>query len=66
MEHYPLYLAGALVNTSDSLEVQNPYSGKVIAHTRLAGPDELETAIQKAEEAKKPMRDLPSGQKYTI
>lgn len=63
---YKIYLAGQFVNTNQKLDVENPYTGKVFASTYLAGKDELETAIAKAQKVQNEMKNLPSFQKYEI
>ncbi|MGN6484706.1 MAG: aldehyde dehydrogenase family protein, partial [Thermomicrobiales bacterium] len=44
----PIFLAGDWIETDRELAVTNPYDGSTIATTYLAGPDELERAIQAA------------------
>ncbi|MEE4257766.1 MAG: aldehyde dehydrogenase family protein [Bacteroidales bacterium] len=63
---FQLYLGGDFCSTKDQLPVINPFTGKTIAHTYLAGKAELDLAIEKALEVKENLIDLPSGKKYTI
>lgn len=66
MNTYKIYLAGQFVSTAQKLDVENPYTGKVFASTYLAGKNELETAIAKAQKVQNEMKNLPSFQKYEI
>lgn len=47
----PIFLAGEWIETDRELPVINPYDGSTIATTFLAGPDDLEKAIQAAVDA---------------
>lgn len=64
MKSYKIYQAGSFIETGTPLEVVNPYTAEVFARTWLAGPDELETAIQRGKEAEEEMKELPSHRKY--
>ena len=59
-------MAGRFTKTVNELVVHNPYDGKVVAKTWLAGKDELEEAILKGKAVEKEMRDLPSYKRYEI
>ena len=61
-----IYLAGEFVTTDKKLVVTNPFDDSVVGETYLAGSNELEKAISKAESVKDTMRDLPSYAKYKI
>jgi len=52
----PLYLAGQRVTTERALEVRDAWSGRVAARVSLAGPAELERAIQSCVAAAPAMR----------
>ncbi|CAN5192551.1 aldehyde dehydrogenase family protein [soil metagenome] len=66
MNSFPIYCAGKFIETNDILEVRNPYSGEIFAHTFLAGAIELEKAIAAAENVRKEMKEMPSFKKYII
>jgi len=63
---YPIYVGGEFITTGNKIDVTNSYSGEIVAHTFLAGKNELDKAIEKAQAAKKTMRDLPSYVRYEI
>jgi acyl-CoA reductase-like NAD-dependent aldehyde dehydrogenase len=66
MQQYRIYLAGTFVETSQKLNVVNPYTATAFAETYLASAAELETAIKKAESVKAELKDLPSYKRYEI
>ncbi len=66
MQKYKIYAGGEFCDTKNSLMVYKPFDNKVIAETYLAGNDELEKAIRKAELVKSELRDLPSHKRYSI
>ena len=66
MDNYPIYVGGEFVTTSQKLEVRNPYTGKAFAITYRGGRSELEKAIDKAQEVKEQMRELPAYKRYEI
>lgn len=66
MSEHKIYIAGEFIKTNHELVVKNPYDNKVISKTYLAGKDELEKAINKADLIKNQLRDLPSFKKYEI
>ncbi|MFO7842489.1 MAG: aldehyde dehydrogenase family protein [Bacteroidales bacterium] len=66
MQDYNIYIGGEFCQTNKKLKVFNPYDNNVVAETYLAGKEDLEKAIEKAQSAKTIMRDLPSHKKYTI
>ncbi|MCW3105321.1 MAG: Aldehyde Dehydrogenase [Bacteroidetes bacterium] len=66
MQHYKIYIAGAFAETTQKLDVINPYTGEVFAQTFLASAEELETGIQKAENVKEELKHLPSYKRYEI
>lgn len=66
MQDYKIYIGGEFCQTNTKLKVCNPFDHSIVAETYLAGKDELEKAIEKAQSVKSMMRDLPSHKKYTI
>ena len=66
MERFEIYCGGKFISTSSTLDVVNPFSGKIFAQTFLAGENELELAIVAAQQICKEMRDLPSYKKFNI
>lgn len=62
----PIYLAGEFRKTSNTLEVRNPYDGSHLAMVCLAGPDELEEAITKAQSVLPVLKALPSYRRYNL
>ncbi len=66
MERFEIYCGGKFISTSSTLDVVNPFSGKIFAQTFLAGENELELAIVAAQKVRKEMRDLPSYKKFNI
>lgn len=63
---YDIYVGGHFVQTSEEIQVKNPHTGELVATTYLAGKEELETSIEKAESIKDEVANLPSYQKYGI
>ena len=66
MKIYKIYVGGKFKETSTPLIVNSPYNNEKIAQTFLAGKDELEEAIEKAESVKEELKHLPSYKKYEI
>ncbi len=66
MKELEIYIAGSFSKTSNELLVQNPYDGKTVARTWLAGKDELEVAIEQAKKAEPVMKELPAFKRYEI
>jgi acyl-CoA reductase-like NAD-dependent aldehyde dehydrogenase len=66
MQDYKIYIGGEFCQTNTKLKVFNPFDQSIVAETYLAGKDELEKAIEKAQSVKSMMKDLPSHKKYTI
>jgi len=66
MNTYEIYVGGSFQRTGQPLEVRNPYNQEVIATTFLAGHEELEIAIIKAQESLDLMKQMPVYQKYDI
>lgn len=66
MDTYPIYCGGEFIETSQILEVINPFTGKTFAHTYYAGPDELGKSIKAAQSVKDALQNLPSYHRYDI
>lgn len=66
MSSYKIYVGGEFVETANKLEVRNPFSNELFASTFLAGQEELEQAIQKAQAIKSTLKKLPSFKRYEI
>lgn len=64
VKKYEIYVGGEFSRTEIDLKVINPYNQEVVGKTWLAGPQDLEDAIERALDAQKAMRDLPSYRKY--
>ena len=58
-KEYPIYLAGDWVTSSERLEVRNPYTGEILGTTFQATGDQLNTAIEAAEQAFDHLRNMP-------
>lgn len=66
MKRYPIYLAGEFRFTNDIRNVTNPWNDEILAEVCMAGPNELEEALQKAESAKKSLAALPAYKRSHI
>lgn len=66
MKSYKIYCAGSFIETDTPHEVINPYTREVFARTWLAGPKELEQAINSGKQAEKAMKALPSHKRHQI
>jgi len=66
MSLYKIYIAGEFAETDKKLQVISSFDNSVIAETFLAGTNELEKAIVKANEVKPVLRDLPVYTRYKI
>ena len=64
--HYPYWLAGQPVHGDRELPVVDKFSGKVVAHVALAGPDAIETALARGYAARGAMKALPPYQRRSI
>jgi len=65
-ENYQIYVGGEFVTTNNILKVSNSFTNEEIAITYIAGKKELELAIEKAQNVKKTMRNLPVYLRYEI
>ncbi len=64
MKIFKIYCGGEFIETSDLLEVVNPYNNEIFANTYFASNDNLENAITKALQVQDIMKELPSYKKY--
>lgn len=64
--NYQIYIGGEFVTTKEELKVINSFTKEEVAITYIAGKDELEKAITKAQLVKKTMKDLPIYIRYEI
>lgn len=65
MEHL-IYCAGKFIDTPNTIEVINPYDGRVVSTTFLAGEEELKRAVNMAHQAADEMAMLPAFKKAEI
>lgn len=54
-----MYIAGQWVSTPKTMPVYNPFDNSVVDEAPVAGPDEVEKALQSAVRGTKPMEELP-------
>jgi len=66
MNTYDIYVGGSFQKTSEILQVANPYTGRAFAETYLAGENELEAAIDRAQSVENTMKSLSSFRRYEI
>lgn len=66
MKKYTPYVGGEFIPTNNSYNVVCPWDKQVFADVDLAGTEQLELAIAKAEKAKELMANLPSFKRYEI
>ena len=66
MKKYTPYVGGEFIPTNNSYKVTCPWDKQVVADIDLAGTEQLELAISKAEKAKELMTNLPSFKRYEI
>ena len=64
MKKFKIYCGGEFIETSNELDVINPYSNSVFAKTYYASSENLETAISKAQQVQLEMQKLPSFKRY--
>ena len=64
MKEYKIYCAGKFITTENPLDVENPFSQKAFAQTYLASKENLEKAIEKAQEVQDEMKNMSSLRKY--
>ncbi len=56
---YPYWLAGRPISKGEQLPVTDKFSGDVVAHVTLAGPDAIENALAAGYAARDAMRKVP-------
>ncbi len=66
MEKINIYSAGEFLETSDILNITNPFNGEIFAETYLSDEKILENSIQKALNVEAEMKNMPSFKKYEI
>ncbi len=66
MERKRILVGGDLTDSSQELEVLDPWSGEAFAKTYSATQNQLEEAVHKANEAERAMADLASYEKERI
>lgn len=66
MQPYPLYLAGQIQETPNTLLVKNPGNGEVIFEVNCAGEKEAEEAVQSALKGIKVSRHLPAWKRAEV
>ena len=66
MENYKIYVAGKFIETSEIIEVANPYTNEVIAETYHGTSELLEVAIVCGLAQEEAMANLTSYEKYNI
>lgn len=59
-----IFVAGKFIKTAQELNVINPFNGRIVATTYLAGLPEFEIAISAALAARLPMQNLSSFKRY--
>ena len=66
MKHYKIYVAGKFITTKNILNVEEPYTQEIFAHTFLATPENFETATLAAEKVREECAQLPTFKRYQI
>lgn len=64
MKKQLIYCGGEFIETGEVLEVENPYTHRVFAHTYKAGDQHLEKAIKSARKAESALKAMPGYQRY--
>ncbi|HSG06554.1 MAG TPA: aldehyde dehydrogenase family protein, partial [Nitrospiria bacterium] len=59
VKEHTLFIAGQRRPGRKAVEIQNPYNGEAVGFVHLAGEDEIEMAIEGAEDGFKEMKRLP-------
>lgn len=65
-DSYPLYIGNKPQFPNKDLEVTDKYTGKTATRTALATPEMIDTAIDMAVKATKPMRKMPAYRRAEI
>lgn len=66
MKTVPICIGGEFTTLSQTFEVVNPFGKTLIAICSLAGKAEFNQAVQMAQQAETPMREMPAHQKSHI
>jgi len=66
LTEYKLFCAGEFITSATKLAVINPFNNEEFAHTYLADESILNTAIEKALQVQKELKELPSFKKFEI
>ncbi len=66
MKNYKIYAGGTFIETSQVLEVQNPFDKSIMAKTFLADKEILNIAIEKAIAVEQELKHMPVYQRYEI
>lgn len=66
MKTYSTYIGGKFKSTRQTIFVNNPFNNEIIAEVYLAYKNDLEEAIQSAQQIETVLRDLPSYKRYGI
>jgi glyceraldehyde-3-phosphate dehydrogenase (NADP+) len=66
MKEFKIYCGGQFITNENDYEVINPFNGKSFAKTWLANSDDLDLAIDKAQEVERALARLPIYEKYRI
>ncbi|CAG0951333.1 MAG: aldehyde dehydrogenase family protein [Bacteroidetes bacterium] len=64
MKTYQIYLSGNWVSSSQKIEIKNPYDSQNIAHTYLASVEQVEEAIDKAQQIEEECSFIPAYLRY--
>ena len=64
MKTYKIYVAGEFLESSEPLEVRNPYDNSLVAQTFVAQKEHLEKAIEKGVAVEEEMKNLPVFKRY--
>ncbi len=63
---YKILINGRRLKTGSALEVVNPYDGSVAGSTFLAGPEELEGAVESSAAAFERLKQMPAYERAHI
>ncbi len=63
---YKIYVGGRFKTTTTELKIYSPYNKELIATTYLAGVEELEEAISKAQSIQAELANMPSHKRYAV
>ncbi len=66
MKTYKIFLAGEFISTTNVLDVVNPYTDEIFAKTYLAGNNDLENAIEAAQNVTAELKNMPIWKRAEI